>query len=849
MMTKSRMSWFGLVLALMMMCPRVSPADSRSYKTTGTLDWVMVEERRPYLSAGNWSPFLGTGYPVISDEGASFDFYTGVGNTGTGSSASCFWHWSTWPISKPVQATDTVKLSHLGTTTWGHDSDGGEGTSAGLDGLPVFGIKANVWYRFAIRCWRPADGTPHKGYAGQWVREETTGVWYHCGTFETPFAIQGVRGLGGFIEGYPPYDGFRAIHFRNAFVHEYGQPPATIQRANQITINWNKGAGYAGLIENDTAAMAWQQSNQTGKDPMGERYPDNVGEGLTLTMKNQPAPPPFDPIVVTGTSAMVLGQQLLVKWDLPATSSPQLSYKIEVFNNPGCTGPPVLTWMGREPATRQKLLSIPGTDRPQVRLTISDIFENVGTPVLITPTPAQVSPAHRAVRVVNGLNYKYYEAAKGAAWSSVPDFKGMKPLRQGAVNFIDTTPRQRRSGYAFDYSGYFQAPRDGLYSFSLSSYDSSRLFIDGVEVVNFDGLHQRAEKSGGVALQAGLHAVSVQYAFSEQRGQTLLWDDVSLKCEGPGIARVEMPPAAWFRVADAGEPSITLASPAPGSIESGAAVSLTLREAMNRPRVNKVQYYLESHFLGEASAAPFEVKVLLGAAQANLIRARAFYGEGCTLDSPQSTVTTIGTDVSPWHFTPLEYHYYPGGASVQGSTLTMIGDSLNLLTQQVTGDFTFTAHLASITPKTPGPDGTPPESDWRAGIIVRGNTDLTVGEPLGNGKTTRSTELFCSVGGGTYFEDDTMRGGNGDANLWSADVGGDHRWFKIVRAGDGFTSSVSKDGVKWTQVRSSTLAGMGATPHVGMFIHAPQSMNPSLFTATLDNVNLTVAPGTKTGPP
>src|SRR6478609_2173963 len=266
-----------LAVSLFSLCPHQAHADGRSYNTTGTLDWVTVEERRPYFQSGNWSPFLGNGYPVVSTEGASFDFYTGFGNQGTATSA--FWHWSTWPISNPVNPGDSLKITYLGSTTTGHNGNGGEGTAGGMDNLPAFGMQANAWYRFALRCWVPADGTPHLGYAGQWIREASTGVWYHAGTYQTPFAAKGVTGLGGFIEGYPPYDGAKQLNFRNAYAHQYGQPVGTIQNANKCSVSWNapNGAwqgGYVGLSPDGTYTIASSMQNVT-VDPLGTSYPVN----------------------------------------------------------------------------------------------------------------------------------------------------------------------------------------------------------------------------------------------------------------------------------------------------------------------------------------------------------------------------------------------------------------------------------------------------------------------------------------------------------------------------------------------------------------------------------------------
>ena len=812
-------------------------ADGRSYNTTGTLSWVMVEERRPFFSGGNWSPFLGNGYPVVSTEGAAFDFYTGFGNGGTAGSG---WsHWSTWPISNPINPDDGLKIAYLGTTETGHDTDGAEGTSAGTTGVPPFGILTNVWYRFAVRCWQPADGTPHVGYAGEWQREGTTGVWYHKSTYQTPFAATGVTGLGGFIEGLGP-SGFRAFHFRNAFAHQYGQSATTIQRANQINIAWNGGAGYGGLIENGTAAIAWSDGGMTGLDPVGQRYLTNMpGGSVTVTITNQPATPPFDPIIVSSSSASVLGAQLLVQWQSPNTSSPQLGYQIEVFNNAGYTGSPAVTFFERKPETRQKLLNISGVATPYMRLTISDIFDNTNPPILITPGTAALSPATNVVGAVSGLAYKYYEAGSGVVWSNLPDFSALTPVLQGAVDDVDTTIRTRRSEYAFNDTGFIQVPSNGLYAFTLTSYDASKLIVDGVEVVNFDDLHQRADKSGGIALAAGYHAVSVQYAFSEQRGQTTYWDDVWVAYEGPGLAKKIVPVSAWFRMPGGSEPVVTLATPVNASTICGSNILLSAALTPNGAAVNQVQYYVGKYSLGQSAANPYSVNALYGPAATNWLRARLFYNNGYSVDStPQTLATTTNMNVAPWQLTPLQYHNYPTAARVQGGEVTLMGDYLNLLTRQVSGDFTFIAHLAALTPNVASTDGRLPDGAWRAGIIIRGTTNLTVGQPLGDGGSTRSTELFSSVGGGTYYEDDTMRLGNGDANAWSANLGGANRWYKIVRVGDIFYSSISTDGANWSQVWSNTLSSFGPTPFVGLFTYAAQSSNPNLHWATFDSLSL-----------
>jgi hypothetical protein len=234
-----------------------------------------------------------------------------------------------------------------------------------------------------------------------------------------------------------------------------------------------------------------------------------------------------------------------------------------------------------------------------------------------------------------------------------------------------------------------------------------------------------------------------------------------------------------------------------------------------------------------------QLNSMVWSAPTNLVRARLVYNGTSTIDSAPVSLATTNSTFAPWGWSPLEMHNYPSGASIQGNTFTILGDGMNFLSRQVNGDCTLVGHLASITPSAAGPDGVAPDDSWRAGIILRGTTNATIGQPLGDGSGTRFAALFSSVGGGTYFEGDTMRGGNGDANAWSSNLGGGNRWYKLQRVGNSFISSVSMDGVNWTQVNSNLLSSFGSTIYAGVFIHAIQSMNPNIHVAGFDSLSLT----------
>ena len=63
-------------------------------------------------------------------------------------------------------------------------------------------------------------------------------------------------------------------------------------------------------------------------------------------------------------------------------------------------------------------------------------------------------------------------------------------------------------------------PESGVYRFYTYSDDGSRLFIDGVEIVNNDGGHSARRAEGKANLAAGFHKLELHY-FENYMGQAL----------------------------------------------------------------------------------------------------------------------------------------------------------------------------------------------------------------------------------------------------------------------------------------------------------------------------------------
>jgi hexosaminidase len=85
------------------------------------------------------------------------------------------------------------------------------------------------------------------------------------------------------------------------------------------------------------------------------------------------------------------------------------------------------------------------------------------------------------------------------------------PTRVTTADAVALPGYQRAETYGLLFTGYLQVERAGLYTIALSSDDGSVLEIGERMVVDNDGWHSEAERSGMVALAAGIHPLTIRY--------------------------------------------------------------------------------------------------------------------------------------------------------------------------------------------------------------------------------------------------------------------------------------------------------------------------------------------------
>ena len=104
------------------------------------------------------------------------------------------------------------------------------------------------------------------------------------------------------------------------------------------------------------------------------------------------------------------------------------------------------------------------------------------------------------------------------SWDELPDVSRLKPSRTTTSDGVTAVPEGEYVCRIF--TGHILIPEDDLYMFALTSDDGSRLLIDGIVVVDNDGLHGTQERRDSAPLAKGWHKIQVEW-FNKSGGAVL----------------------------------------------------------------------------------------------------------------------------------------------------------------------------------------------------------------------------------------------------------------------------------------------------------------------------------------
>ncbi|KAJ9440769.1 Astacin [Diplonema papillatum] len=139
-----------------------------------------------------------------------------------------------------------------------------------------------------------------------------------------------------------------------------------------------------------------------------------------------------------------------------------------------------------------------------------------------------------------GVHTATYRAATGTSMQNFPTFDTTNPVDfwTGIVDFNTTAWSNLgyNDNFASRHTGYLTVNVGGYHTFYLTSDDGSRMFLDGVLIIDNGGLHSSATKTATTLLVPRQYEVRIEY-FEYGGAQILKWE-----WKQPGAAEKEAVP-------------------------------------------------------------------------------------------------------------------------------------------------------------------------------------------------------------------------------------------------------------------------------------------------------------------
>ena len=175
---------------------------------------------------------------------------------------------------------------------------------------------------------------------------------------------------------------------------------------------------------------------------------------------------------------------------------------------------------GSEPDETSALYTAPLHLDSSVRLRARAFKEGYEpSPVFdVMAAKAEYLPSLRPDNPRNGVRFKYHEGK----YSSVSAMKASRIVNTGVMFCPSIADAPKEDHYGYEFEGYINIDREGVWEFYTKSDDGSKLFIDGREVVNNDGSHAAVSATGRIALAKGFHSFVLMY-FEDYEGQEMEW--------------------------------------------------------------------------------------------------------------------------------------------------------------------------------------------------------------------------------------------------------------------------------------------------------------------------------------
>ena len=767
----SGLTAIGKRIALLLLIPvaQVYPGDHYKENVAPGADIMMMDFRWPWSNAGIYCANFSLDIRAQEKGGGSLYMYGGVtgkvpvladGMPDLASPLQDEWRgsgpWSFWgkgPTGETPKGIEGAWRTYLDFVTMGH-----EGSSLTIGGAYPW-VRRGVWYTQFARIWNdPAD--PGHSYLARWMRDHDKGEWHLLGVVRLPFSAGGFSdGNSGFIEhasgGAPRQSG---IDRRLGYYRKDGR------WGSSDTLIFPGAAGWAAkaFSEGDHEYLSVEVASRGAWRPVKLPASAALSEKREYRMKvNQPSEPTLPAATIAAAEAIADGENVAVSWEIPATATPQLGWRIEVYDNPECSGRPVAVREERMPQTRVALVPA-AVKTPGVLVRIVDIADRVSAPGKAAIRAAALAAAGKETALRPGLSYEIF-AMKADAGSAVrvADIGTGRRIATGTCGGIDLSFVDGRQGaFGLRYAGFVHAPVSGLYAFHLLASDAAVLKIDGAPVVSWDEQHGTMVRSGIVRLEKGAHAFSLE-------NRTVGSPYLKLEWEGPGFSRSEIQDTAYAHRALPGEPSATIAV-----VDGKVRVEVKPADAGIRG-VDLFAGRLRLPVKMTGNTADYDGPLFTGE---NKLFARIVREDGSTTDSPTVRIAgPVETLPKGWTLTALTDAGAPHGIrETAPGTVSALVEGEFFLNKKIPGDFTLTCRVDEAT-------------DIGAyGVSSKAWTGLMIGDKRFGLYRTAAFGVRTSADFNDF----------GTSGLGSVKLP-DDPWLRIVRRGDVWTAWTSTDGRVW----------------------------------------------------
>lgn len=188
-------------------------------------------------------------------------------------------------------------------------------------------------------------------------------------------------------------------------------------------------------------------------------------------------------------------------------------------------------------------LKNPHAVRPSGRMPSLNLNDNETNEI------AQYLLSEATLSLVPNVRYAVYHGN----WEKLPDFDELTPVKTGECAGFDLSVAGRDNHFGIRFEGFLKFDGRGSYTFALGSDDGSVLYVNGLKIIDNDGIHPHSVKEGRARPGEGVHHIRVDYF--EQAGE----ESLTLEMTGSGFPRQDV--SALLTLTPDGKPAAAEEAP------------------------------------------------------------------------------------------------------------------------------------------------------------------------------------------------------------------------------------------------------------------------------------------------